>query len=227
MSKSPDNLRRTRLQRLGYDLFRIVARLIGVVVFRLRCEGRPHYPTQGGGLVCSNHQSFLDPVLVGLTCDRRLNYLARASLFDAQPLRSLIQFLDAIPIDRDGLGLAGLKETLRRLRQGEFVLIFPEGTRTGDGNVRPLKPGFCAVARRGRVPLIPVGIAGAFEAWPRKEKLPRPAPIRVVIGQPIKPEEFETWTDNQLVAELEQRIRDCHARAARDINVSRCRPSWA
>ena len=126
-----------------------------------------------------------------------------------------------------GLGLSGLKETLRRLRQGEFVLIFPEGTRTGDGSVLPLKPGFCAVARRGRVPLIPVGVAGAFEAWPRKAKLPRPAPIRIVIGQPITPEEFEAWTDDQLVAELEQRIRDCHSRAARDLNVSRYRPSWA
>lgn len=227
MIELTDSIPRSRFQRVGYNAFRIVARLFSVVVFRLRCDGRQHYPTVGGGLVCSNHQSFLDPVLVGLTCDRRLNYLARSSLFRMQPLRGLIEFLDAIPIDRDGLGLAGLKETLRRLKHGEFVLIFPEGTRTADGQVRSLKPGFCSVARRARAPLIPVGIAGAYEAWPRKARLPRPAAIRIVIGPPISADAVSDWNDEQLVRELETRIRDCHARAQRELSDARCRPSWA
>src|SRR6185369_4246968 len=95
--------------------------------------------------------------------------------------------LDAIPIDRDGLGLAGLKETLKRLKRGEMVLIFPEGTRTPDGQVAPLKPGFCAIARRANVPLVPVAIDGAFDAWPRFSPVPRPATIHVEFGPPIEP----------------------------------------
>src|SRR5205085_8789890 len=120
---------------------------------------------------------------------RRMNYLARDTLFRVPVLSQLITFLDAIPIDREGGGLAGLKETLRRLKAGELVLIFPEGTRTRDGSVAPLKPGFISVARRSRVPLIPVGIDGAYQAWPRSAPLPRLGQIAVVVGEPISAEQ--------------------------------------
>ena len=77
-----------------------------------------------------------------------MNYVARETLFRLPLLAPLMRFLDAFPIDREGSGLSGLKETLRRLKRGELVLIFPEGTRTTDGEVAPLKPGFISVARR-------------------------------------------------------------------------------
>lgn len=206
-------MQRTLAQRLGYRGFRIAARLIGVTLFRLRTLGREHFPSAGAGLICANHQSYFDPVLVGLCCDRRLNYLARESLFRVPVLGSVIRFLDAIPIDRDGMGLGGLKETLKRLKRGELVLIFPEGTRSSDGEMSPLKPGFCAVARRSNAPLIPVGIDGAYQAWPRNQRWPNLSTIHIIIGEPILPTEFETMTDDELVAELERRIRACHAAA--------------
>ncbi len=206
-------MQRTLAQRLGYDALRVLARLLGVGMFGLRVEGRDNWPEAGGGLVCANHQSYFDPPLVGLTCDRRMNYLARDTLFRVPGLAQLIWFLDAIPIDREGGGLAGLKETLKRLKAGELVLIFPEGTRTHDGEVAPLKPGFIAVARRSKVPLVPVGIDGAYQSWPRTAKLPRPTRLAVVIGPPISPEQVAELTDEDLLAELEQRILNCHAEA--------------
>jgi 1-acyl-sn-glycerol-3-phosphate acyltransferase len=206
-------MQRTLAQRLGYDALRVLARLFSVGLLGLRVAGREHWPAAGGGLVCSNHQSFFDPPLVGLTCDRRMNYLARDSLFRVPGLSQLIAFLDAIPIDREGGGLAGLKETLRRLKAGELVLIFPEGTRTHDGEVAPLKPGFIAVARRSRVPLVPVAIDGAYQSWPRTARLPRPTRLAVVIGPPIEPQEVAELSDEDLLAELEQRILNCHAEA--------------
>lgn len=205
-------------QRIGYDAFRVFARLFGTVCFRLRWTGSEHYPTMGGALICANHQSFFDPVLVGLTCDRRMNYLARDTLFHNPILAPLIRYLDAIPIDREGGGLAGLKETLRRLKAGEQVLIFPEGTRTLDGEVAPLKPGFCSVTRRSQVPLIPVGLDGAFQAWPRTAKFPRLGRIAVVVGEPISPEQIAAMSDDEVVAELETRIKVCHA-AARQLRA--------
>src|SRR5690242_18294289 len=114
-------------KRLWYDFLRVVCRLVGIVAFSIRVRGRQHVPPDGGALVMSNHQSHLDPVLVGLASDRRLNYLARQTLFGFAPFRWLISSLDAIPLDREGLGLNGLKETLKRLKRGEMVLIFPEG----------------------------------------------------------------------------------------------------
>ncbi|MCU0878434.1 MAG: 1-acyl-sn-glycerol-3-phosphate acyltransferase [Pirellulaceae bacterium] len=215
---------RSLFQRLGYNALRVLARLVGVLVFGLRVAGREHWPTEGGGLVCANHQSFFDPPLVGLTCDRRMNYLARDSLFRVPGLKQLIAFLDAIPIDREGGGLAGLKETLKRLKAGELVLIFPEGTRTHDGEVAPLKPGFIAVARRSKVPLVPVGIDGAYQAWPRTSKFPRLSRLAVVVGPAIKPDEVAAMSDEDLLAELEQRILNCHS-TARELRSSNYRKS--
>jgi 1-acyl-sn-glycerol-3-phosphate acyltransferase len=213
-------MQRTLAQRVGYDTLRVLARLLVVGLFRLRVAGREHWPATGGALVCSNHQSYFDPPLVGLTCSRRMNYLARDSLMRIPGLSQLIKFLDAIPIDREGGGLAGLKETLKRLKAGELVLIFPEGTRTHDGEVAPLKPGFIAVARRSRVPLVPVGLDGAYQSWPRTARLPRPARLAVVIGQPITPDEVDEMNDEDLLAELEQRILTCHA-AARELRATK------
>jgi 1-acyl-sn-glycerol-3-phosphate acyltransferase len=206
-------MQRSLPQRLSYNTLRVLARLVAVMFFRLRVVGREHWPAEGGGLVCSNHQSYFDPPLVGLTCDRRMNYLARDSLLRIPGLKQLILFLDAIPIDREGGGLAGLKETLKRLKAGELVLIFPEGTRTHDGEVAPLKPGFIAVARRSRVPLVPVALDGAFQSWPRTSRFPRLTRLAVAIGQPIMPDEVAELTDEDLLAELEQRILTCHTQA--------------
>jgi len=142
-----------------------------------------------------------------------MNYLARDTLFRVPILAPLIRFLDAIPIDREGLGLSGIKETLRRLKAGELVLIFPEGTRTRDGEMGRLKPGFISLARRGGVPLVPVGFDGAYQAWPRTARFPRCGRIAVVIGEPISPQQIAGASDDELLAELERRIRVCHVSA--------------
>lgn len=197
---------RSYLRESSYSFARICARLIGVLFFRLRCTGREHWPLAGGGLVCANHQSYIDPVIVGLCCDRRMNYLARESLFRFAPFRWLIRWFDAIPIRREGLGLDGLKETMRRVKRGELVLIFPEGTRTRDGSLGTIQPGFCAIARRVKAPLIPVGIQGAYEVWPRDRALPRLSRIRVHIGRPIEPAEMEKLDDEALMGELRRRL---------------------
>jgi 1-acyl-sn-glycerol-3-phosphate acyltransferase len=200
-------------KRLWYDFLQVFCRLTAVTLFGTRVWGRQNVPPTGGMLVMSNHQSHFDPLLVGLAIDRRLNSLARKSLFKFTPFRWLIESLNAIPIDREGIGLGGIKETLKRLKRGELVLIFPEGTRTANGEIAPLKTGFVALARRGNVPLLPVGIDGAFDAWPRWKKLPGKALIHIAIGQPLLPEEAAKLDDEALVAELERRMRACHAEA--------------
>ncbi len=202
-------LKRSWPRRLAYSSVRAFSRLVGVLMFGLRVGGREHVPDEGGALVCSNHQSFLDPVLVGLSMDRRLNFLARKSLFQVPVLKQIILFMDAIPIDREGSGIEGLKETLKRLRRSEMVLIFPEGTRTNDGELSPLKPGFCSLARRGQTPLLPVAIDGAYQAWPRSAAWPRLSRIRVQVGPPIETELIEQLSDKQLIAELDRRLHEC------------------
>ena len=206
---------RSITKRIAYSAAHVLARLTGVIGFRLRVWGREHVPREGGVLVCSNHQSYFDPVLAGLACDRHMNYLARKSLFKFAPFRWLIQLYDAIPIDRDGFSLEGIKETLRRLKRNEMVLIFPEGTRTETGEMASLKPGFTAIARRGKSALLPIGIAGSYDSWPRGQWLPGLAPIHIVIGEPLTAGEVAELSDDQLILELESRMRHCFLEAQR------------
>lgn len=208
---------RSLFKRFGYNAIRLFARLNGVLFFQVRCHGRENWPDDGGGLVCSNHQSHLDPILVGLASDRRMNFLARRTLFGFAPFRWLIMFLDSIPLEREGMGIGGLKETLRRVKRGELVLIFPEGTRTSDGKIADFKPGFCAIARRVDLKLIPVGIDGAYTSWPKTRRFPRRTVIQVCIGKPITSAEISEWDDQQLVAELQRRVTDCFETAKHKI----------
>jgi len=202
---------RSLSKRLWYDFLRVLCRVLGVAIFRIRVFGREHVPKNGGVLVVSNHQSHLDPMLVGVACDRRLNFVARDTLFRFAPLAWLMMTLDAIPLDREGTGLGGLKESLRRLKDGEMLLIFPEGTRTRDGEVGPLKPGFLALARRAKAPLLPVAIDGSYESWPRRNLLPKPAVIQIRIAAPLAPEMMSKMSDEELLSEVNCRIRQSHA----------------
>lgn len=199
-------------RRLFYRFIQLSSRMVVSVGFGFRSEGRHHLEMKGGGMLLSTHQSGLDPVLVGLVANRRLNYLARKTLFKNSAFGFLIRLLDAIEIDREKGGLAGLREMLKRLQAGEMVLIFPEGTRTDDGTIKGLKPGFIPVARRSQVPLIPIAIVGAYDCLPRGSKLPVCKPIAVVVGEPLSSAAYATMSDVELLAEVSSRLRVLHQR---------------
>src|SRR5690606_7647333 len=131
--------RRPFLKRWWYDFCWVVMWCVTKFYFRFRYRGGEHMPRRGPLVVLCNHQSNLDPVLVGVASPRQLSFLARDSLFVGW-FGSLIRSFDAIPIDREGTGLAGIRATLGRLKKGDAVLLFPEGTRTSDGYLQPLKP---------------------------------------------------------------------------------------
>lgn len=156
--------------------------------FRYRARGIEKLP-EGGALLLINHQSFLDPLFVGVGLRRPVSYLARDSLFRIPLLGWLLRNTYVIPISRESAGTESLRLSIERCKQGYLVGIFPEGTRTLDGSVGSFKPGFVAIARRCGVPVVPVGVAGAFEAYPRTAKFPSPGRIRVVFGDPVQPEE--------------------------------------
>jgi 1-acyl-sn-glycerol-3-phosphate acyltransferase len=203
---------RSLAKRVLYDSLKTIMQIVAVLGYRVRHWGLKNIPAKGGVLVVSNHQSLFDPGLVGMASRRRMNYLARKSLFGFAPFGWLIDSLDAIPIDREGIGLSGIKESLRRLKRGEMVLIFPEGTRTVDGEISRFRPGFTALAVRSKAAILPVAIEGAFAAWPRWQMFPRLGTIHIRYGPPILPGEAEGRDERELLAEVERRVRQCHAR---------------
>lgn len=196
-------------QRLWYRTCKCMVRALLSIMFRLRYSGAKNVPRSGGVLVVSNHQSHLDPPLVGAGCPRQMTFLARVTLFRFSPFGWLIHSLGAIPINREGSALSGIRATLQALQRGEVVLVFPEGTRSRDGDLGTFKPGLTLVARRAKVPILPVAVEGAYHAWPRSESTPRPGDVHVHYGPPILPEQIESCSDEELANLVEQRVREC------------------
>jgi 1-acyl-sn-glycerol-3-phosphate acyltransferase len=153
-------------------------------LFGMRVNGAEHLITEGPVLVASNHQSFLDPPLIGNLYKDEMTYLARKTLFN-RFTRWVYKNWNAIPVDQDRPDMASLKTIIRKLKEGNRVLVFPEGSRTLDGNIGEAAPGIGLIAAKSGVPIQPVRISGAREALPRGSARIRFARITVSVGPPI------------------------------------------
>lgn len=163
-------------------------------LFSLRKQGWKNIPRKGPVLLVANHQSFLDPIAVGLTACRELSYLARKSLFKKPFLDIYLKSVGCCPVDLEGIAKEGIRTTIDLLSNGRAVLVFPEGTRSEDGLMQDLKPGIQLLIRKSNAIVVPVGIAGAHEALSRDNFWPTLCPIfmngnrgsiGISIGAPI------------------------------------------
>lgn len=188
-----------------------------------RAAGRFRLPRSGPVLLLANHESHFDPVLINLASIRPLRFVAKRELFAAPLFGRVIRHFGAVPIDRN-FGREGLHVALDLLAQGEPVVMFPEGERTPTGAMQPLKPGVSLLLKRVECPVVPVGIAGAYQAWPRTRPLPAPDPlplssedrsIAVAFGEPIPPSHFKGRDRDAILAEIEAAIRGAYTEADR------------
>jgi len=187
---------------LGYHLSRLVGRLF----FRLRVIHPERMLQNGPVILAMNHQSYLDPPLAGTTCDRAIYFLARRTLLDVPLLGWLLPRLNVIPVNQEGIDRSALKSLIRILKAGNAALVFPEGSRTTDGNLQPAEPGLGLIIAKTLAPVVPMRIFGAHEALPRGGGL-HFAPITIVIGDPI----FFT------AADLSRAGKDLYKRLSQDV----------
>ncbi len=166
---------------IGYHL----ARLTGRLLFRFRVIHRERMIQSGPVILAMNHQSYLDPPLAGNTCDRAIYFLARRTLLNLPLLGWLLPKLNVIPVNQEGVDRSAIKAMIRVLQAGNGVLVFPEGSRTLDGNLQPAEPGLGLVIAKTLAPVVPLRIFGAHEALPRGGGRLRFVPITVVVGEPI------------------------------------------
>lgn len=203
----PDRPNRT------WRFFQFILQILFALWFRFRVRGLRNLPETGGGLVLANHQSFLDPLLLQIALHRPIGFLARNNLFGVPFVGWVVRKHYCVGINRESAATASIRETVRRMKHGFLIGVFPEGTRTRDGTVAAFKPGFVALVRRAKRPIIPVGIAGAYEAMPRSSWWIRPKTIRVVYGEPIPFEELESLCqrgrEEELVALVQRRVQAC------------------
>jgi 1-acyl-sn-glycerol-3-phosphate acyltransferase len=193
---------------LMYKVCQVFCHVGMQVVFDLKVYGAEHVPAEGGVLLLSNHQSYLDPVCVAVRLRRPVSFLAKSELFEPWGFRWLIRQLNAYPVRQGAGDIGAMKETIAKLKEGHVLTVFPEGTRTPDGELQPLQNGLALVVRRAGVPIVPVAIEGSFKAWPREAKLFHPSPVRVKYGPPmymdgLKPDEIVARVDRALHGLLE------------------------
>lgn len=179
-------------------------------LFGLRIVGREKLITEGPVLVASNHQSYIDPPLIGNLYDDEMVYLARKTLFKPGFFEWLYNQWNAIPVDQERPDMASLKTIIRKLREGWRVLLFPEGARSYDGSIGDAASGIGLVAIKAGVPIQPVRIYGANEVLPRGSSMIRLARVTVVVGTPIilKPEELKSLSNKQGYEKVTERIMD-------------------
>lgn len=192
-------------------------KLAGRIFFRFRVVHRERMINHGPAILASNHESYLDPPLVGSVADRAIFFLARKTLLEGAFFGWLLPKLNVIPVDQEGNDRSALKALIRILRAGEGTLVFPEGERTLDGQLRPPLPGLGFVIAKTLAPVVPMRIFGAREAWPRGSGRVRFCRITVVVGEPI----HFTAADLQppgkdLYLRLTQRVMDAIAALSLD-----------
>lgn len=198
-----------RIQRKWYWFAKFLCRVFAMIFFKWRCYGEENIPKEGAFLLISNHQSFLDPIFCGARMKRHMCFLARDTLFDNWFFGPLIRSVFAIPVKREQGDLSAMRKVIDVLKQGDGVCLYPEGTRTQDGKVLPFKSGLGLLCRRGNAAIVPVLIDGAYECWPRTQKLFKAGmPVRVHYGKAISAEQAKEMGDEKLAEYLTKTLRE-------------------
>lgn len=193
---------------LLYRVVLFVAYLYAKIFLRLKIKVLGAIP-KGAGLIAANHCSFLDPLLVAVSFPEEIHFLARKTLFDNKYFGWFITNLNSHPISGDGKDMAVFRAVSAILDKEKKVLLFPEGKRSFDGTLQPLKQGVALMALKNDVPIIPCWIEGSIKAWPRHRKLPHIfGKITCVFGNPIYPAKGEDTKEclKIMMAELEEAL---------------------
>lgn len=198
----------SRLQPLLFWSIDYAILLYTTLFYRVRYLNKERVPRHGAVIIVSNHQSHIDPPLIGGgILHRQTHYLARVTLFSGF-FGKLIRAINAIPITPGESDMPAIREALTRLADGKPVVVFAEGTRTPDGELKPFKRGTWLLIKKGGCAVLPTAIEGCFDTWPKGQKLPSLFGTRVAcaFGEPIDADELIALGADGAIRELENRV---------------------
>ena len=179
-----------------YSFTVAVVRIVMLFCFRIKKIGLENVPKEGGVILAINHKSDFDPVMIGITSPRKLNFMAKAELFNNKLFGGLIKKLGAFPVHRNSGDVGALKASFKILKNDGAMLIFPEGGRVKKGEKRRAKSGVAMIAQKTCVPVVPVYIGGEYK-WMHK--------VTVTYGEPMY---FDEYKDKKLSGEEIQLLAD-------------------
>jgi len=178
-----------------YCVNRQLLRIILRSYFRISVQGVDHIPSTGAVLLAANHCSYLDPPLIAIETSRQITFLAKEEIFSLPICRWWLHHVGVHPVARNRGDARAVLSALRLLRQEKALLVFPEGTRTFDGELQPLEVGVAWLSIKSGVPVVPLYLSGTFRAFPRKAWFPRPVRLKMGFGPPINPEKIAPESD--------------------------------
>ncbi|MDP8253311.1 MAG: lysophospholipid acyltransferase family protein [Candidatus Kaelpia aquatica] len=188
-------------------LLSLMGLLIAKILFLLRIEGKNNVPLRGAVIIASNHASFLDPILLGAASRRVLNFMAKEELFHLGIFSKLISNVGTLPIKRGALSKSTIKQALRFLNQGRALVVFPEGSRSRDGEIGKGESGVVWLARATEALIVPVKISGTDKALGVNSTAIRPYPVKVAFGKPLKLSDLEGEDLESMSDSLMERIK--------------------
>jgi len=177
---------------LVYNIFYSLSKLLARTFYSMKVIHPERMIEEGPLVLAVNHSSYFDPPLAGICSKRAVYYLARKDLMKWPLLGPLFPQMNVIPVERGGNDMSALRDVIKKVRAGNGIVLFPEGTRSKDGNLQSGKAGIGLIIAKTKAPVLPMRIFGAYEAFPKGTKGLKFTKIRVVIGEPIHltPEEI-------------------------------------
>ncbi len=188
MPLTPDHLKMTPF----YGFFHYLCWNVYQMWFRGEVVGTDNFPKNGPFLIASNHASHLDPPLVGSQVARQMRFFARRSLWNSRVASWWLNNVETIPVERDSGDIGAIKRVLQALKEDRAIVLFPEGTRSPDGQLQKAKPGVGLMACKTGVPVVPCRVYGSFAAFGKGAALPRfGTPVTIVYGPPIPASDYD------------------------------------
>lgn len=163
-----------------YSFARVLLVPIFLFFYNYRVIGRDNVPKDGGYIVCANHVSAIDPILVGVSLRRRMYFMGKSELFKNVFLGTLLNLISVFPVKRGEADIRSIKTSLKLLKSGKILGLFPEGTRNKTSEV-VAEPGIAMLAVKSQVPVLPVAIISSYKFFKR---------TKVIIGKPIELTEY-------------------------------------
>ncbi len=190
-----------------YFISRMLAYLFFILYNRFTYKGKKNVPSgnENGTIICSNHCSYIDPFIVGIAFHKKVRFLAKKSLFSGL-MGWWVKNVGAIPIDREDTSPSTLKIIFNCLKQGHTLVIFPEGTRSRDGKIKPFKKGIGMIVKKSKAAVIPAYLKGVNKIKPKGKKFPRPVKLTAYYGKPVDFSDIIDQKGQEIYQEIADRI---------------------